>query len=157
MGIETAKKFSKDDLENALSKLSGEEFGMVLRAKGIVQGNDGTRDWYFSKKLNLSFGGETVFKDQIMAATGAFDVSLADCKIWIEGTNSFEGITYAVPATEASIPVVTINSVKLTGMEPTLPNFSTRSPQRFQDTSRCRSSMLSVRSFPSALQNDCRR
>ena len=84
----------------------------------IVQGNDGTRDWYFSKKLNLNFGG-TVSKDQIMAATGAIDVSLAHCKIWIEGTNSFEGITYAVPATEASIPVTTINSVKLTGMEPT--------------------------------------
>ena len=85
----------------------------------IVQGNDGTRDWYFSKKLNLNPGGETVSKNQIIAATGAIDVSLAHCKIWIEGTNSFEGITYAVPATEASIPVTTINSVKLTGMEPT--------------------------------------
>ena len=47
MGIETAKKFSKDDLENALSKLSGEEFGMVLRAKGIVQGNDGWIEFDF--------------------------------------------------------------------------------------------------------------
>ena len=43
-GIETAKKFTKEDLENALSKLSGEEYGTVLRAKGIVSGADGV--WY---------------------------------------------------------------------------------------------------------------
>ena len=43
MGIETAKKFTKEELENALSKLSGEEFGVVLRAKGIVAGDSG---WY---------------------------------------------------------------------------------------------------------------
>ena len=43
MGIETAKKFTKEELENALGKLSGEEFGVVLRAKGIVAGDNG---WY---------------------------------------------------------------------------------------------------------------
>ena len=44
IGVETAKKFTKEELENALSKLSGEEFGVVLRAKGIVSGADGV--WY---------------------------------------------------------------------------------------------------------------
>ncbi|MBD5129170.1 MAG: hypothetical protein HDT43_04525 [Ruminococcaceae bacterium] len=39
IGIETAKKFTKEELENALSKLSGEEYGVVLRAKGIVAGD----------------------------------------------------------------------------------------------------------------------
>ncbi len=43
-GVETAKKFTKEELENALSKLSGEEYGSVLRAKGIVAGADGV--WY---------------------------------------------------------------------------------------------------------------
>ncbi len=43
MGIETANKFTKEQLEGALSKLSNEEYGAVLRAKGIVQG-DGV--WY---------------------------------------------------------------------------------------------------------------
>ncbi|MBQ9948486.1 MAG: GTP-binding protein [Oscillospiraceae bacterium] len=43
-GVETAKKFTKDELENALSKLSNEEYGSVLRAKGIVAGVDGV--WY---------------------------------------------------------------------------------------------------------------
>lgn len=44
VGVETAKKFTKEELEAALGKLSGEEFGMVLRAKGIVAGADGV--WY---------------------------------------------------------------------------------------------------------------
>ncbi len=43
-GVETAKKFTKEELENALSRLSGEEYGSVLRAKGIVAGADGV--WY---------------------------------------------------------------------------------------------------------------
>ena len=44
IGVETAKKFTKEELESALSKLSDEEFGIVLRAKGIVPGADGV--WY---------------------------------------------------------------------------------------------------------------
>ncbi len=43
-GVETAKKFTREELENALSKLSSEEYGTVLRAKGIVAGADGV--WY---------------------------------------------------------------------------------------------------------------
>ena len=43
-GVETAKKFTREELENALSKLSGEDYGTVLRAKGIVAGADGV--WY---------------------------------------------------------------------------------------------------------------
>lgn len=44
IGVESAKKFTKEELENALSKLSGEEYGVVLRAKGIVPGAEGV--WY---------------------------------------------------------------------------------------------------------------
>lgn len=43
-GVETAKKFTKEELESALSKLSSEEYGSVLRAKGIVAGAEGV--WY---------------------------------------------------------------------------------------------------------------
>lgn len=43
-GVETAKKFTREELENALSRLSSEEYGTVLRAKGIVAGADGT--WF---------------------------------------------------------------------------------------------------------------
>ncbi|MGN0736461.1 MAG: DUF6273 domain-containing protein [Anaerovoracaceae bacterium] len=85
----------------------------------VVQGSDGTGDWYFSVRLTVSlFGGYTVSEAQIMDATGAADVELADCKIWIERTSSKTGMTYAVPATKASIPVKTISSVELTGMKP---------------------------------------
>ena len=44
-GVETAKKFAKADLENALAALSSDEYGAVLRAKGIVAGAEGV--WYY--------------------------------------------------------------------------------------------------------------
>ena len=41
-GVETVKKFDKAELEGILARLAeGEEFGQVLRAKGIVQSSDG--------------------------------------------------------------------------------------------------------------------
>ena len=41
-GVETAKKFSKADIEHALTELDGGKYGMILRAKGIVPAEDGT-------------------------------------------------------------------------------------------------------------------
>ena len=41
-GIETAAKFSKESIENALKELENEEkYGMILRAKGIVAAENG--------------------------------------------------------------------------------------------------------------------
>ena len=41
-GVETAKKFTKEAIEQALTALdSSEEYGIVLRAKGIVPAEDG--------------------------------------------------------------------------------------------------------------------
>ncbi len=37
LGAETAKKFSKDELEAILASLTDEKYGFVLRAKGIVE------------------------------------------------------------------------------------------------------------------------
>ena len=37
-GIETAKKFSKADIEHALTELDTGNYGMILRSKGIVDG-----------------------------------------------------------------------------------------------------------------------
>ena len=42
-GKETAHKYSRDDLEDALEKLDSCAYGMILRAKGIVAGGD---TWY---------------------------------------------------------------------------------------------------------------
>ncbi len=42
-GRETARKYSADEIKNALDQLSDEtRFGTVLRAKGIVEGTDGS-------------------------------------------------------------------------------------------------------------------
>ena len=41
-GVETAKKFSHTQLQNALTALDSGACGMVLRAKGIVAGDDGS-------------------------------------------------------------------------------------------------------------------
>ena len=41
-GVETTAKFSKDQLEEILEDLEDEKkYGMVIRAKGLVEGNDG--------------------------------------------------------------------------------------------------------------------
>ena len=41
-GVETHKKFDKAAVEHALHHLDSGEYGMVLRAKGIIEGNDGS-------------------------------------------------------------------------------------------------------------------
>ena len=42
-GVETAKKFSKADIEHALTELDTGNYGMILRSKGIVDG--GANGW----------------------------------------------------------------------------------------------------------------
>ena len=41
-GIETAKKFTEEEIRNALNGLDSETYGTVLRAKGMVAGTDGS-------------------------------------------------------------------------------------------------------------------
>ena len=55
----------------------------------VVQGNDGTDDWYYSKKIDVS---ETINASDIMS-----DIDLSVCKIWLEITDE-DGIIYAVGA-----------------------------------------------------------
>ena len=42
-GVETARKFSKADIEAALTELDSGKYGMILRSKGIVDG--GAEGW----------------------------------------------------------------------------------------------------------------
>lgn len=44
-GRETIKKFDKDQIESILNKLEDDSFGIVLRAKGMVEGEDG--NWIY--------------------------------------------------------------------------------------------------------------
>ena len=41
-GVETAKKFTREQIESALCELDSGKYGMVLRAKGIIPAVDGT-------------------------------------------------------------------------------------------------------------------
>ena len=40
-GVETAKKFTAEEIRTALSALQDEKYGTILRAKGIVASADG--------------------------------------------------------------------------------------------------------------------
>lgn len=43
-GVETSRKFTKEELERALTALGSGEYGQILRAKGIV---DGVEEWIY--------------------------------------------------------------------------------------------------------------
>ena len=61
-GVETAKKFSRQDVENALNQLNSGEYGMVLRAKGIIPCVDG--GWihfdFVPDEMDIRMGGADV-------------------------------------------------------------------------------------------------
>ena len=63
IGAETAKSYSKDEIENILTELMDEgKYGVVLRAKGIVAGSDGR--WihfdYVPGEPDIRFGSAAV-------------------------------------------------------------------------------------------------
>lgn len=96
----------------------------------VVQGNDGTRDWYYS--MPISGLGEmlstVVSKEQIESACGVSGLSLADCKIWLEKTDSDARMTYAVMAEEKEIPAYRIEDINLLSMTPTPENAFPKKP-----------------------------
>ena len=62
----------------------------------VVQGNDGTNDWYYSKQIA---GPETVNASDIKSALSLTSgIDLSACKIWLEITDT-DGMIYAVGAT----------------------------------------------------------
>ena len=79
----------------------------------VVQGNDGTNDWYYSKQIT---GTETINESAIASETYTpASIDLSACKIWLEFTDSTENLTYAVSATEATRS--SISSVAITDIE----------------------------------------
>ncbi len=61
-GVETAKKFDAAQVEQALKALDSGEYGMVLRAKGILMGTDGS--WihfdYVPEERNIRTGSADI-------------------------------------------------------------------------------------------------
>ena len=84
----------------------------------VVQGNDGTNNWYYSKKIT---GTDVVNVSDIVAESNTpASINLSACKIWLEATDSTENLTYAVNATETTIKI--IHSVAITDIETPVSN-----------------------------------
>lgn len=65
----------------------------------VVQGNDGTNDWYYSKQVALNPSIVTVTGNDIKNQLGlSSDIDLSNCKIWMETT--VDNVVYAVEATD---------------------------------------------------------
>jgi G3E family GTPase len=60
--VETARKFTAEEIENALQKLDSRAYGFVLRAKGIVAAQNG--NWihfdYVPGECNVRYGGAEI-------------------------------------------------------------------------------------------------
>ena len=62
----------------------------------VVQGKDGTNDWYYSKKIT---GTEVVNVTDIVSESNTpASIDLSTCKIWLEITDT-DGMIYAIGAT----------------------------------------------------------
>ena len=84
----------------------------------VVQGNDGTNNWYYSKKIT---GTDVVNVSDIVAESNTpASIDLSACKIWLETTDSAENLTYAVNATETNIKI--IHSIAITDIDTPVPN-----------------------------------
>lgn len=82
----------------------------------VVQGNDGTNDWYYSKQIT---GTETINASDIKSALSlTSDIDLSACKIWLETTDSTSNLTYAVNATD----IISITSVAITDIDTPMPD-----------------------------------
>ena len=78
----------------------------------VVQGNDGTNDWYYSKQVT---GTETVNVSDIKTKlSSSADIDLSACKIWLEITDT-DGMIYAINATDEVIPVTEYTITSTTG------------------------------------------
>lgn len=78
--------------DSAIKATKGSTTGKVAL---VVQGNDGTNDWYYSKQIT---GDAIVSVSDIETATSVSSIDLSKCKIWLETTE--DNVTYAVEATE---------------------------------------------------------
>ena len=79
-GVETHKKFTAEALRHALEVLDGGAFGLVLRAKGIVEGEDGT--WlhfdFVPGEIDLRTGSAAVTGKLCVIGSGLNEDGVAD-------------------------------------------------------------------------------
>ena len=87
----------------------------------VVQGNDGTKDWYYSKQISGTDNVIVNASDIAAESNTPSDIDLANCKIWLEVTE--DSVAYAVEATATTEVVKTyISSVEITGIDTPVSN-----------------------------------
>ena len=87
----------------------------------VVQGNDGTKDWYYSKQISGTDNVIVNASDIAAESNTPSDIDLANCKIWLEVTK--DSVAYAVEATATKDVVKTdISSVEVTGIDTPVSN-----------------------------------
>ena len=87
----------------------------------VVQGNDGTKDWYYSKQISGTDNVIVNASDIAAESNTPSDIDLANCKIWLEVTE--DSVAYAVEATATKDVVKTdISSVEVTGIDTPVSN-----------------------------------
>ena len=87
----------------------------------VVQGNDGTKDWYYSKQISGTNNVIVNASDIAAESNTPSDIDLANCKIWLEVTE--DSVAYAVEATATTDVVKTdISSVEVTGIDTPVSN-----------------------------------
>lgn len=70
---------------------------VTLDVQVVIQGNDGTNDWYYRQKIT---GSEIINVSNLTGSYTPASIDLATCKVWLETTDPDTGLTYAVDATE---------------------------------------------------------
>ena len=77
--METAKKFSEEDIRNALNALDSGKYGEVLRAKGIVSGEGD--QWihfdYVPQEHNVRFGNVGIIGKLCVIGSDLDEVAIA--------------------------------------------------------------------------------
>ena len=87
----------------------------------VVQGNDGTKDWYYSKQISGTDNVIVNASDIAAESNTPSDIDLTNCKIWLEVTE--DSVAYAVEATTTTDVVKTnISSVEITGIDTPVSN-----------------------------------
>ena len=71
----------------------------------VVQGNDGTNDWYYSKQITGSDTVTVKASDIMTELNLTSDIDLSVCKIWLETTEN--NMAYVVPAEKINISYMT--------------------------------------------------
>ena len=87
----------------------------------VVQGNDGTKDWYYSKQISGTDNVIVNASDITAESNTPSAIDFANCKIWLEVTE--DSVAYAVEATATKDVVKNyISSVDITGIDTPVSN-----------------------------------